>query len=91
MDLNTVMRKLEDIERNVIGLKAILNVGELSQYKGFSKSHIYKLVHMSKIPYSKPNGKMLFFERKKIDEWILSKSYMSAEEIRQKAIKAYKR
>lgn len=54
--------------------KEFLTIDELATYIGFKKSYIYKLVMNNKIPYSKPNGKTLFFEKKKIDEWLFSVS-----------------
>lgn len=52
--------------------KAVLNVAECSAFTGLSVSYIYKLTHTGKIPHSKPNGKLVFFDRKKIEEWLLS-------------------
>ena len=81
-----ILHKLNRIEKYIFGLKEILNVEELSDYTGFKKSYIYKLVHSNSIAFSKPNGKVLFFERKKIDEWLLRNSHKSHEEIQEKAI-----
>ncbi len=81
-----IIHKLNRIEKHIFGLKAILNVEELSDYTGFKKSYIYKLVHNNSIPFSKPSGKILFFERKKIDEWLLKNSHKSNDEIQQEAI-----
>lgn len=73
-------------EKYTFGLKAILNVEEPLGYTGIKKCYIYKLVHSNSIPFSKPNGKVLFFERKKIDEWLLKNSHKSNDEIQQEAI-----
>lgn len=81
-----ILHKLNQIEKHIFGLKSILNVEELSDYTGFKKSYIYKLVHGNLIPFSKPNGKVLFFERKKIDEWLLSNSTKSQAEIAQETL-----
>ncbi|AZA56283.1 helix-turn-helix transcriptional regulator [Chryseobacterium shandongense] len=81
-----IIHKLNRIEKHIFGLKAILNVEELSDYTGFKKSYIYKLVHTNSIPFSKPSGKILFFERKKIDEWLLRNSHKSNDEIQHEAI-----
>ncbi|WP_227411509.1 helix-turn-helix transcriptional regulator [Cruoricaptor ignavus] len=78
-----IIKKLDRIEKYIFGLKDILNVEELSHYTGLRKSYIYKLVHKNLIPYSKPNGKVLFFERKKIDLWLTSNSTKSTSEIEQ--------
>lgn len=86
METDLILHKLNRIERYMCGLKDILNVDELSEYTGFKKSYIYKLVHYSKIPFSKPNGKTLFFERKKIDTWLLQNSYKSESESKNEAL-----
>ncbi len=85
MENDLILHKLNRIERYMCGLKDILNVDELSEYTGFKKSYIYKLVHNSKIPFSKPNGKTLFFERRKIDSWLLQNSYKSESESKKEA------
>lgn len=86
MENEIILHKLNRIEKHIFGLKAIFNVEELSDYTGFKKSYIYKLVHFNSIPFSKPNGKVLFFERKKIDEWLLKNSHKSNDEIQQEAL-----
>lgn len=77
MENELILHKLNRIEKVIFGLKEILNVEELVEYTGYSKSYIYKLVHHSRIPYSNPEGggRKLFFERKKIDEWLLHNSH----------------
>lgn len=86
MENEIILHKLNRIEKHIVGLKSILNVEELSDYTGFKKSYIYKLVHTNSLPFSKPNGKVLFFERKKVDEWLLKNSHKSTDEIQQEAI-----
>lgn len=86
MENDLILLKLNRIEKHIFGLKSILNVEELADYTGFKKSYIYKLVHSNSIPYSKPNGKVLFFERSRIDEWLLSNSSKSKQELEQEAI-----
>lgn len=77
MENELILHKLNRIEKFMYGLKDILNVEELVEYTGYSKSYIYKLVHTSRIPYAKPEGggNKLFFERKKIDNWLLYNSH----------------
>lgn len=86
MENELIIQKLNRIEKYIFGLKEILNVEELSEYTGFAKSYIYKMVHKSQIPYSKPGGKVLFFEKKKIDLWLLQNSFKSTFEIEEEAL-----
>ncbi len=89
MENEIILQKLNRIERYIFGLKEILNVEELSDYTGLSRSYIYKLVHKAQIPYSKPNGKILFFERKKIDSWLLQNSHKSSAEVEQESLEYF--
>lgn len=86
MENELILHKLNRIEKYMVALKPILNVEELADYTGFKKSYVYKLVHENLIPFSKPNGKVLFFDRKKIDDWLLNNKYKSSEEIEREAI-----
>ena len=52
--------------------KHVLTFEEACEYLGFKKSYVYKLTSAKIIPHSKPNGKTIFFERKKLEEWMLS-------------------
>lgn len=64
--------------------KEILTPTELSEYTGLSKSYIYKLTHLREIPFYCPRGKLIFFKRSEIDEWLLSNKRQSRKEIEQK-------
>lgn len=70
---------------NIILTKEVLNLNELAQYTGFSKSHIYKLTHQNKIPHYKPNGKCIFFNLKEINEWLMQNKTSSISEVEQEA------
>lgn len=61
--------------------KTILNLTELSVYTGISKSYLYKLTHLGKIPFSKPFGKLIFFERNEVDSWLLSNKQTTSTEL----------
>lgn len=51
--------------------KKILPFEEGCKLLGYSKSSVYKLIAAGKLPYSKPNGKSIFFERAKLEAWML--------------------
>ncbi len=56
----------------LLSKKTVLNIRDLCDYTGYSRSYIYKLTSADKIPYFKPSGKMVFFEREEIDSWLLT-------------------
>lgn len=52
--------------------KKVLTVKEASAYTGYAISYIYKLTSQGVLPYCKPNGKTIFFDIEKLEEWLLS-------------------
>lgn len=62
-----------------------MNLDDLANYTGISKSYLYKLTSQGIIPHSKPFGKMLFFEKEEIDKFLLSKKVKLASELETKA------
>jgi excisionase family DNA binding protein len=67
-------------EQNLLQ-KDVFNFAEALVYTGISESHMYKLTHKRLIPHSKPGGKLISFDRKKLDAWRLSNPVMTYEEI----------
>ena len=61
--------------------KDVLNFSEALIYTGISESHMYKLTSTRQIPHSKPRGKLIFFDRKKLDSWRLSNPVITFQEI----------
>ncbi|MBU2493191.1 MAG: helix-turn-helix domain-containing protein [Bacteroidetes bacterium] len=47
-----------------------LNFNQAADYLGFSHSYLYKLTSRKIIPCHRPTGKMLFFSKAELDEWI---------------------
>ncbi len=40
------------------------------EYTGLSRSYILKLTAARKIPYYKPNGKLIYFNREELESWL---------------------
>ena len=47
---------------------------EACAYLGFAPSYLYKLTSKRIIPHYKPSGKVLFFSKVELDEWIYRSS-----------------
>lgn len=71
MDNFLILERLDRLERLLIANKEVLTFEETCDYTGISRSYLYKLTSAGHIPHSKPNGKLIFFERKKIVDWLL--------------------
>ena len=86
MDNLLILERLDRLEKLLIGQKEVLTFDEASDYTGISRSYLYKLTSSGKIPHSKPNGKMLFFEKKKLTEWLLQNNRKSKQELEAEAL-----
>ena len=72
--------KKEDIKKQLEEIKTLLrktddkplNFNQAAEYLGFSHSYLYKLTSRKIIPCHRPTGKMLFFSKAELDEWIFS-------------------
>lgn len=51
--------------------KEILTFEEACIYLGRSASFMYKLTSGRLIPYYVPNGKLIYFKKTELDEWVL--------------------
>ncbi|MCK3683969.1 helix-turn-helix domain-containing protein [Maribellus sp. YY47] len=80
------LEKLKQLltEQNLLQ-KEVLNLEEASAYIGISKSNLYKKTSAHKIPHYKPEGKLLYFKRSELDEWMLRNRQSSTDEIADKA------
>ncbi len=49
----------------------VLSFEQGCEYLGYKKSYVYKMTASGILPISKPNGKKIFFEREKLEAWML--------------------
>ncbi|MCL6217040.1 MULTISPECIES: helix-turn-helix transcriptional regulator [Flavobacteriaceae] len=79
-----VVGLLEEIKVLLSHTKKVMNVEDLAQYTGLSKSKIYKLTHLRLIPMgNNPNIRQKFFDKDKIDAWLLGEPELSDEFLEQ--------
>ena len=65
--------------------KNVLSADEAAAYLNVSKSYLYKLTIARKIPFSKPLGKMCYFDRLELEAWLLSNRVATSDEITERA------
>jgi predicted DNA-binding transcriptional regulator AlpA len=58
-----------------------LSLPEAVIFTGRSASNLYKLVSQGKLPFSKPEGKMIYFERVKLEAWMLQNPSRTSERL----------
>ncbi len=75
-----------EVQGDGIYAKPILNFKEACELTGFTASYMRKLCMWNVISFSKPNGKVLRFERKKLEAWLLSNPNTTIQERQTKAV-----
>lgn len=79
--------KKEDIKKQLEEIKTLLrkgddkplNFNQAADYLGFSHSYLYKLTSRKIIPCHRPTGKVLFFSKNELDEWVFGRREVKGE------------
>ena len=79
------LKKLADqVTANIINCtKEVLTSAEAAKYMGISMSYLYKLTMRHQIPHYKPMGKMCYFNRAELEQWLQSNRVSTSTEISQ--------
>ena len=71
MDANkSIEQRIEELESLVYASQNVLSFDEASKFLSLSKSYLYKLTSAGLIPHYKPQGKMIYFEKNILEEWL---------------------
>ena len=62
---------IAQLKERIWAVKEVLTTAEASAYLGLSESYIYKLTSLKQIPHYKPNGKLVYFNRKELCRWAM--------------------
>jgi excisionase family DNA binding protein len=83
----TIINRLDNIEALLEGYNnKPLSLEEAAAYLHVSKSYLYKLTSTNRIPYYKPSGKLVFFDKKELDAWVLQNRVKPQSEIEAESI-----
>lgn len=70
-ELDNRLKALEDNPLfDYLQKKQVLTMKEASVFLDCSISKLYKLTHLKEIPHYKPLGKMIYFDRNELEEWM---------------------
>lgn len=70
---------------DTINTKEVLTSAEAAKYMGITMSYLYKLTMRKEIPHYKPMGKMVYFNREELVQWLQSNRVSTNAEISQQA------
>ncbi len=80
-----LQERVNKLENLCYAAKEVLNLEEAAVFLGIAKSTLYKMTHLGQIPYFKPSGKLIFFEKSALLDWVRGAPVMTKEEIMEKA------
>lgn len=74
------------ITANIISTqKEVLTADEAAKYLGVKKTYLYKLTMRRQIPHFKPLGKMCYFNRLELEQWLQTNRVPTDAELSNKA------
>ena len=81
---NRLQRQIEELQKRMDAVedildnaKEVLSVEEAARFMDIARSSLYKMTSDRSIPFYRPNGKMIYFEKADILEWIRKNRVMS--------------
>lgn len=87
IDIETLLLKVEANEHRIEVLestlsasKEVMTLEEASIFMGISKSSLYKMTHKHELPFFRPNGKLIYFEKSELLKWMRQNRCMSEAE-----------
>lgn len=71
--------------QTMICTKEVLTTDEAAKYMGIKISYLYKLTMRGEIPHYKPNGKLCYFKRIELEQWLTANPIATSAEIADQA------
>ncbi|PHN08682.1 helix-turn-helix transcriptional regulator [Flavilitoribacter nigricans] len=85
-----ILEQLDRIEQRLqnqlLYSKEILTFKEFCTFCGLSESYGYKLTSLNKVPFYKPGGKLIYFKRSELEEWMLRNPIKTEEQLEEEAM-----
>ena len=68
--IDELQKRMDAVEDILDNAKEVLSVEEAARFMDIARSSLYKMTSDRSIPFYRPNGKMIYFEKADILEWI---------------------
>ena len=86
--VESFLERVELLEKNIYATKKVFTFSEACMYIGVSESMLYKLTANKEIPHYKPRGKMIYFAKEELDEWLLQNHELAVDDATRRAHEA---
>ncbi len=84
-----ILSEISAIKNEITNLKIsqreVLTLQQAATYLNISQAYLYKLTSSSMIPFYKPQGKLCYFNRLELNDWLMQNKCLSKDEISKKA------
>lgn len=87
-DMGRILEHIKEIEDRMYMFKEMLTLDEAAEYIGASKSLLYKMTASRGITHYKPNGRVIYIDRKDLDELLRTNPVYSKKALERQAIAA---
>ena len=77
--------RIEVLENILKDAKQVLTLEEAALFMGISKSSLYKMTHKHELPFFRPNGKLIYFEKAELLKWMRQNRIMTEAETKDAA------
>jgi len=84
---NEILKEFQGLKNlTLLGAKQALTMDDAALLTGLSKSHLYKLCCKKSIPYYKNGGKLTYFDKGELTEWLLQHRVKTNDELTAEAV-----
>lgn len=81
-----ISERLDHIEQlTKLAAKNVLTLDDVVLLTGLSKNHLYNLTSRNEIPYYRPRGKFIYFDRAEVEAWMKQNRVNTREEAKSQA------
>ncbi len=86
--VENILERMDLLEKSIYSTKQVFTFQDACMYIGVSDSMLYKLTANKEIPHYKPRGKMIYFAKEELDEWLLQNHELAADNAMRMATEA---
>ena len=83
--IELLIDRIEVLTNALLTNKQTLTINEAAAFAGLAVSYLYKLTSTQEIPHYKPRGKMIYFDRSELENWLKQGKVNSHDAIERKA------
>jgi excisionase family DNA binding protein len=83
--ITILSEEVNSLNNLVYQTKEILSLDEAAKFLGCTRSMLYKMTHQRTIPFFKPSGKLVYFEKTELLKWLRQNPVMSQSQIEEEA------